>query len=121
MDSKKGLMIAALGVGAYYLLTKSGTPTFYDINGKSINAIVCGASVSFDVPGYKRVWMSQLKDGQLHFDAPFDLPMPLYIMNCSNDVGVYDVAVYEIDANDVKGKLIGQTTFVVYPSGYASS
>ena len=113
MDKKVGLIIA--GAGALYFLSKQGTPTFYDMQGTPITGALCGSSATFDVPGHKRVWMSQLKDGQLNFDGPFDLPMPAYVFSCSNDVGAYDIAVYEIDANDVKGKLIGQTSFTVHP------
>lgn len=120
MDKKIGLAIAV--AGAAYLLTKQQAgPVFYDMEGKPINAAVCGTSATFDVSGYKRVWMDQLKDKQLYFSGPFDVPMPAYVFSCSNDVGTYDIAVYEIDANDVKGKLIGQTTFVVYPQGYAAT
>ena len=114
MEKKTGFMLAAVAAGAY-LLTRKGSPTFYDMNGQAISAITCGGSISFNVPGYSRVWLSRLKDGVLDFDQPFDLPMPLYVVNCANDVGAYDIAVYEIDANDVKGKLIGQTKFDVLP------
>lgn len=114
MDKKK-IGLLAVGAGALYLLTKKSGPTFSDMNGASITTALCGSSATFDVPGYKRVWMSQLKNGQLNFDGPFDLPMPAYVFSCSNDVGTYDIAVYEIDANDVKGKLIGQTQFTVLP------
>jgi len=112
MDKKKIGMVLA-GAGALYLLTKKSGPTFFDMNGSAIDTALCGSSASFDVQGYKRVWMSQLKNGQLNFDGPFDLPMPPYIFSCSNDIGAYDIAVYEIDANDVKGNLIGQTKFTV--------
>lgn len=111
MDKK--IVAAAVVAAGAYLLTRKGGPTFYDMQGKSITTALCGSSATFDVPGYKRVWMSQLKNGTLNFDGPFDLPMPAYIFSCSNDVGTYDIAVYEIDANDVKGKLIGQSSFVV--------
>lgn len=115
MDKKKiGLLVA--GAGALYFFTKkSGVPTFYDMQGNVITGAVCGSSMTFDVPGYKRVWMSQLKNGVLNYDGPFNLPMPPYVLNCSTDVGDYDIAVYEIDTNDVKGKLIGQTKFTIHP------
>ena len=113
MDKKVGLLIA--GAGALYLLTRKGSPTYYDMQGRAITTAMCGSSASFDVSGYKRVWLSLLKDGVLSFDAPHDLPMPPYVFSCTNDVGVYQVAAYEIDANDVKGNLIGQTTFTVLP------
>lgn len=111
MDKKIGLAIA--GAGALYLLMRKSGPVFYDMQGNAIDTALCGTSATFDVSGYKRVWMSQLKNKELNFDGPFDLPMPAYIFSCSNDIGVYDIAVYEIDANDVKGKLIGQTVFTV--------
>lgn len=115
MEGKKIAMLAA-GAGALYLLTKmGGAPTFYDMNGKPITNALCGSSATFNVPGYTRVWLSQLKNGVLNFDGPFDLPMPAYIFSCSNDIGAYDIAVYDIDANDVKGNLIGQTTFTIHP------
>ena len=119
MDKKTGLTLAVVAAGAYYL-SQNGKPTFYDMQGRPITSAVCGTSATFNVPGYKRVWMSQLKDKVLNFDGPFDLPMPAYIFSCSNDVGAYDIAVYEIDANDQKGNLIGQTTFVVYPQDYVA-
>jgi hypothetical protein len=114
MEKKTGFMLAAVAAGAY-MLTRKGSPTFYDMNGQSISAITCGGSISFNVPGYSRVWLSQLKNGTLAYDGPFDLPMPAYIVNCANDIGTYDVAVYEIGADDMKGKLIGQTKFDVLP------
>ena len=114
MDKKTGLMVAVAAAGAY-LLTRKGAPTFYNMQGQAITEAVCGSSMTFDVPGYKRVWMSQLKNGTLNYDGPFNLPMPAYVLNCTNDVGAYDIAVYEIDANDVKGELIGQTRFAILP------
>lgn len=115
MAENAGLLIM-LAVGAYYFLsTSKGIPTFRNMSGQAITEIVCGNSVTFDVSGYTKVWLSRLKNGQLDFDAPFVVPMPAYILNCSNDIGVYDLAVYEVDANDVKGKLIGQTKFTVLP------
>lgn len=115
MAENAGLLIL-LAVGAYYLLsTSKGTPTFRDINGQAISSIMCGNSITFDVAGYTRVWLSRLKNGVLDYDAPFDVPMPAYILSCANDIGAYDVAVYEVDANDAKGKLIGQTKFTVLP------
>jgi len=112
MDKKIGMVVA--GAGLVYLLTKNSGPTFYDMQGRAITSAMCGTSATFNVGGYTRVWLSQLKDKVLNFDGPFNLPMPAYIFSCSNDVGVYDVAVYEIDSNDLKGKLIGQTTFTVF-------
>jgi len=114
MNKKAGFLLAA-GAGALYLMTRKGAPTFYNMNGQPITEIVCGNSMTFDVPGYSRVWMSQLKNGTLHYDGPFNLPMPPYVLSCSNDVGTYDIAVYVIDANDVKGELIGQTQFTILP------
>lgn len=112
MDKKVGLLIA--GAGALYLLTRKGSPTFYNMQGSPITSATCGTSATFDVPGYKRVWMDQLKDGQLNFSGAFDLPMPAYVFSCTNDVGAYDIAVYEIDANGIKGELIGQTSFTIH-------
>lgn len=110
----KGLMLLLLGGAAYYFLrgTKGG-PQFYNMSGVPITEIKCGNSVTFDVRGYTRVWMERLKDGVLDFTQPFDLPMAPYIMNCQTDIGVYDVAVYEIDAAGQKAGLIGQTKFTV--------
>lgn len=121
MEANKGLMLGALAVGAYYLYsTMKGSPTYYNANGQAVTEIECGNSIAFDVPGYKRVWLSQLKNGQLNYDGVFpthqpELPMPLHVLNCATDIGVYDVAVYELDENDEKGKLIGQTKFTVVP------
>lgn len=114
MREKLGLVIA-LAIGAYYFMSRKGAPTFYNMQGQPITEIVCGNSMTFNVPGYSRVWMSQLKNGTLNYDAPFNLPMPAYVVNCTNDIGVYDIAVYEIDANNVKGELIGQTKFTILP------
>ncbi len=110
------LMLVALGVGAYYLLNmSSGTPTFKNASGQVITSITCGATMTFEVPGYSRVWLSQLKNGILDYDGPFNVPMPPYITQCSRDVAHYELAVYAIDSNNVKGKLIGQTSFVINP------
>lgn len=111
----KKLGMLALGAGALYMIIKKGGPTFYNVNGQAITEVVCGNSIAFDVPGYPRVWMSQLKNGQLNYDGPFNLPMPTYVVSCSNDVGTYEIAVYEINENDVKGTLIGQTSFNILP------
>lgn len=115
MDNKTiGMLV--VGAGALYLLTQmGGSPAYYDMNGKQISATTCGTSATFNVPGYKRVWLDILRDKQLSFSGAIDVPMPPYIFSCSNDVGAYDIAAYEVDANDAKGKLIGQTTFTVYP------
>lgn len=117
MAENKALMLGLLGVGAYYLIsTMKGSPTFRNMQGQAINEIRCGNSVTFDVPGYTRVWLNRAKDGNLDYNQPFDLPMPPYVMSCSADVGVYDIVVYEIDANGNKGALIGQTKFTVLPN-----
>jgi hypothetical protein len=109
-------LLVLLGAGAYYLLNKNTGPIYRDINGRVITDIVCGGSITFDVPGYNRVWLSQLKNGQLIFDAPFDVPMPPYILNCQNETGQYEIAVYKlVSPGDIKGELIGQTTFTVLP------
>lgn len=110
-------LFVLVGVGAYYLLTRNAGPIYRDINGRIIKDIVCGSTITFDVPGYNRVWLSQLKNGQLIFDAPFDVPMPPYILNCQNETGQYEIAVYKLESpGDIKGELIGQTTFTVLPS-----
>lgn len=115
MAENAGLLIL-LAVGAYYFLTTSkGTPTFRDMNGQAITEITCGNSITFDVAGYTQVWLQRLKNGQLDFDEPFAVPMAPYILNCQNDIGAYDIAVYEVDANGAKGNLIGQTKFTVLP------
>lgn len=109
-------ILVLLGIGAYYYLNyKNGKPTYRDVNGNEITSITCGNSITFDVPGHQHVWLSQLKNGQLNFDGPFELPMPAYVLNCGTDVGVYDVAVYALDSNGVKGELLGQTQFTVVP------
>jgi hypothetical protein len=115
MAENAGLLIL-LAVGAYYFLSASkGTIAYRNMNGQAITEITCGNSVTFDVSGYTRVWLQRLKNGTMDFDQPFDLPMPAYILNCVNDIGVYDVVAYEIDANGVKGALIGQTKLTVLP------
>lgn len=109
-------ILVLLGIGAYYYLNyKKGKPTYRDINGNEITSITCGSSITFDVAGQSMVWLQRLKNGQLDFDAPFAVPMPAYVLNCATDVGVYDVAVYAIDANGAKGELLGQTQFTVVP------
>jgi hypothetical protein len=113
-------LIALIGAGVYYLLTRNAGPIYRDINGRIITDIVCGNSITFDVPGYNKVWLSQLRNGQLVFDGPFDVPMPPYIVNCQNETGVYDIAVYKlVTPGDTKGELIGTTTFTVLPSNVA--
>lgn len=109
-------LILLLGAAAYFLyFRKSAGPLYRNMQGQIITEITCGQSIVFDVPGYSRVWLSQLKDGVLNFDGPFDVPMPPYILNCSSETGVYEVAVYELNDDDTKGDLIGQSTFTVLP------
>lgn len=115
MAAQNAGLLILLAVGAYYFLSAKGKPTFYNANGQPITEMLCGNTMTFNVSGYTQVWMSQLKNGVLNFDGPFDLPMQPYIATCTNDVGVYDVAVYEIDANGNKGALIGQTKFTILP------
>ena len=112
--NKNMLLLAGAGAALYLLMRKSG-PAFYDMNGRPITDALCGSSATFDVPGYSAVWMQRLKNGVLDFEELFNLPMPAYVFSCSNDIGAYDIAVYEVDANGVKGKLIGQTSFTVHP------
>lgn len=115
MAENTGLLIL-LAVGAYYFLSGSkGSPVFKDVNGTPITQMICGNTMTFDVAGYSQVWLQRLKNGQLDFDAPFQVPMQPYIANCTNDIGTYEVAVYEIGADGTKGKLIGQTTFTILP------
>lgn len=115
MAENTGLLIL-LAVGAYYFLSgNKGTPVFKDANGSPITQMVCGNTMTFDVAGYSQVWLQRLKDGVLDFDGAFAVPMPAYIANCANDIGTYDVAVYEIGADGTKGKLIGQTRFTILP------
>lgn len=114
---KNIVVIAALGVAAYYLLRGSGGgPVYRDMNGMPISEIRCGNSATFDVSGYESVWMDQLKNGNLNFSGIYALPMPAYIFNCSTDPGVYDVAVYALTEENLKGALIGQTRFTVLPN-----
>lgn len=117
MDTKTGLIIAGAAGAIYLLMNQKGGPAFYDMQGNVITGATCGSSATFNVPGYKRVWLSQLKNGVLNYDGPFNLPMPAYIFSCYNDVGTYDIAVYEIDADDVKGNLIGQISFPIHAQG----
>lgn len=115
MADNAGLLIL-LAVGAYYFLSVSkGKPVFKDVNGTPITQIVCGNTINFDVAGYSQVWLQRLKNGVLDFDGVFSVPMAPYIVNCANDIGTYDIAVYEVDANGDKGNLIGQTTFAILP------
>ena len=116
MDNQKALMVAGLGIAAYYFLKGSGSgPTYRNMSGQVITEIKCGNSVTFDVPGHESVWMDQLKNGNLQFSGIFALPMPAYVLNCSTDMGVYDVAVYALTEANLKGSLIGQTRFTVLP------
>lgn len=115
MAENAGLLIL-LAVGAYYFLAGSkGKPVFMDVDGKPITQIECGNTINFNVSGYQQVWLQRLKNGVLDFDGAFNVPMAPYIVNCANDIGTYDIAVYEVDANGGKGNLIGQTTFAILP------
>ena len=110
--NQKMLAVLAVAVGAYYLLSKSKSgPVFMDVNGRIITEVLCGQPVVFSVPGYENntVWLSQLKDGQLHFDGPYPgYPGP-YTMKCATDPGYYQTAVYELMPDGTKGQLIGTT------------
>jgi len=116
MADNKLLLIGLVGIGAYFLLNKKGVPTYYDMQGHPVNLVPCGESVSFDVPGYSVVWLSQLKNGQLNYDGLFPLPMSPRVLTCGMDVGIYDVAVFDVDTNGQKSNLIGQTRLTVSPA-----
>ena len=114
MDKNKGLMIAAIGVGAYYLLVNAtgSKPIYRDSMGNVITSISPGHTITFEVPGYTGIWLYQTRNGNTIYDAPYNVPMPPYILT-DNDVGVYQVTAYELDSYGNKGKLIGSTTLTV--------
>jgi hypothetical protein len=113
-------LLIALAAGAYYFLsTSKGKPVFRDANGNIITQMTCGNSMTFDVSGYKQVYLSQLKNGVTSYEGVFNLPMQPYIASCSMDVGTYDMTVYEANPDGSKGALIGTTMFVILPQTQA--
>jgi len=116
MDQKQVMILAALGIGAYYLMgNMKGIPQFKNMQGQIITSIQCGNSVVFDVPGYSMVWLTRIKNGVQDFDGLYALPVPPYILNCSDDTGSYTLTAYALNPDNTKGVLIGQTNFTVIP------
>lgn len=85
-------------------------PTFYK-NSVPVNSVVCGESITFDVPGVKPlddgsrvVWLQQFRTNLLGdrstivktFDGPFFLPMPEYRTKCGQDEGVFENTIFEV-------------------------
>jgi hypothetical protein len=117
MASNNALMIAAAAAAAWYFLFNKGSgPTYYNVNKQVITSIKCGNTIIFDVPGHSMVWLTRSRNGTVDFDGLYAVPIPPYILNCSNDVGTYHVTAYTINPDNSKGALIGSTTFTVTPS-----
>lgn len=73
-------------------------PVYYaDNSGKPINGttIPCGNAITFQVPGYTKIWLKRYKNGTLDFDAMFDVPMALYQTDCARDGGSYKADAYD--------------------------
>lgn len=112
----EGMILAALAVGAYLLFNKGSGPTYYNMQGQIITTIKCGNSITFDVPGNKLVWLTRAKNGVQDFDGLYAVPIPPYVLSCTTDVGVYDIAAYSINPDHTRGPLIGTTRFTVTQS-----
>lgn len=110
-------IVALLAIGAWYFLSnKSSGPTFYNMSKQVITSIRCGNSIIFDVPGHSMVWLVRIKNGIQDTNGPYAVPIPPYILNCSTDVGTYNLTAYALNPDNTKGALIGSTTFTVQPS-----
>lgn len=105
----RNMMILAIGAAAYFLLFRKPSPAFHDETGKKITEIQCGKVIYFNVPGYSAVWLDQLQNGQLQWNAPIEIPYGPHTLNCSSEPGHYQSAVYELKPDWTKGNLIGLT------------
>ena len=83
-------------------------PSYFDVNGKPITSIACGGSFTFDVPGsgLSQVWLTIYKNGTKTFDGLFSIPMQTYVTTCDNDIGQYQLQVFDPSS----GISLGQTS-----------
>ncbi len=82
-------------------------------NGVPVSAVLCGDVISFDVPGYSKVWLTQYQSGKIQFDGPFNLPMPDYRLVCDRDIGNFSATVYALNADGSHGDYLGNAFLTV--------
>jgi hypothetical protein len=93
----------------------AGGPQYYDSTGVPVSQVICGSPITFDVPGYKSVWLDQTHNAGAGYSGVFPLPMPPYTPNCSTEVGIYANQVYTVGPQGQRGTPIGSNTFTVMP------
>src|SRR5262245_35840777 len=93
-----------------------GSPTYF-VDGRPATEAWCGetsgSTITFDIPGYDRAWVTVTQNGAVTFDQPMALPMPPYTLRCPEDVGFFFVTGYELTPDGRQGNPIGQTSLTV--------
>lgn len=84
----------------------SGLGIYYLKNGQPVDTLYVGDQMTFNVPGYSKIWLDQYQNGQLQYSGPFDLPMPPYTL-LPRDVGSFTASIFELKPNGTKGDNIG--------------
>ncbi len=85
----------------------------YTKNGVPVSAVLCGDVISFDVPGYSRIWLTQYQSGKIQFDGPFNLPMPDYRLVCDRDIGNFSATAYTLNSDGTHGDYLGNAFLTV--------
>jgi hypothetical protein len=90
-------------------------PSFYK-NGQPVTVANFGDTVTFDVPGYRAVWLTQTRNGQeININGPYAVPGPAYPLLYSYNIGIFIDTVYELNPDGSRGVYIGTTTLTVNP------
>ncbi len=90
----------------------AGLGAYYFKNGQAASVLYVGDVMTFNVPGYSKVWLDQKQNGTPQYSGPIDLPMPAYQL-LPRDVGTFTASVYQLNAGGQKGQLIGTDSIQV--------
>lgn len=131
-------LLLSSGAHAQFLFGDKG-PSFYK-NGSPVSSVVCGETITFDVPGVRfnndgqrKIWLYQYRtnlgggfDNLVKtFDGPYDLPMSEYETRCGFDEGLFHNYIYEAvkseDGYKQGNTVIGYTPFSIGTSNEIKS
>lgn len=93
-------------------------PVFYK-NGVPAVAANVGDAITFDVPGYPRIWLFQMQDARTQYDGIVSVPIAPYTLQ-DRDAGFFRSWAYEVTADNKRGQLIGSTYLQVGAAGAAA-